>query len=1114
MPSLSPPSVGIFRPFSKAALPCLVCLPLIGSTLAAPITWETPKAVSDATDVSVEGAYFGSWAPYNAGANTTPVNGVTFEGFGTLGSTQTGLDGGGNYFGPVSTPDANYNGLLGYAAYSNGTVATITLNGTGTRPLTVGRQYLVQFWVVDARNLGATPRSETISGSADLLYPADGTGMGSYVIGRFTADDVTQLLELTANVSAQINLIQVRDVTPVATGQAFFNGASGNIWDSATTAVWASAAAGPYNKTWTATGGGTAVFQGTAANVTVNGSVDASGLTFSTSGYELSGDGTVNLSGAGIASAGAGTATISAAVGGLGGINKQGTGTLILSGLNTYNGPTALTAGVLELHRDEDADYPTNTTFSGPGTLRKTGPGAVVWGPVKAVFAMDAAGLIDIEEGTFSGGSHGNEDWTANQAGLKVAEGAVFKGVEGNIRVNALTGSGEIRSGYNGAGYTSFTFGAGNGGGTFDGILTDDAFAGNFVKEGTGTQVLNGINTYTGSTTVNGGVLSLTNPCFADTSSITIAAGAVLNLNYTGTDDVSTLFLDATPAATGRWGRIGSVAAGTADHETAFITGNGVLNVALGTVPETPAYFSGAAATTWDLSATTAWSTVSGGPYNKKWNATGAGFAVFQGTAASVSLDSAIPVNGLTFTTSGYVIGGGGTLNLNGGGIVDTGAGDATIEALVGGTALEKRGAGTLTLSGKNTWSGPALLSAGTLELRRDEETDFAGAPVFSGTGTLKKTGAGSVYWGPSKATFAFEAGSLIDVEEGTFTGGSYANDDWTANQSDLQVAAGAVFKGVEANIRVNALKGEGDIRSGYPGAGYTAFTFGAGDGDGTFDGTLADDAAPGNFVKTGGGTQVLNGFNTYTGSTTVESGVLTLSTASLADGSTISIKSSGVLNLTHMETDTVGKIILEDVEASSGRWGAMGSVAAGKADFETPLITGTGILSTGTLIAGAYGDWAALHITGVNPSADATTSGDPDGDGQTNLAEFALNGDPLSGAANPRVVVAVKTVGGVPVLTLTLPVRGGAAFSAPGAPANGELVSGTVDGIVYHIQGTIHDLSAWTLGVTEVTGADATAAQSGLPAPDDGWTYRTFRAPGTITTSATGFLRAKIATP
>jgi hypothetical protein len=178
----------------------------------ATIVWSPPQNISGASDVSTEGTLFGSWAPYDPGAKVYPVNGVTFEGYDTLGIRVLGVDGGGPYFITHTTPDTNYNLLLAYGAYADGTASSYIINGTGSKPLTVGRQYLIQFWVSDPRPYGLS-RAETVSGSSALGFQT-ATGMGQYVIGRFTADAVTQDLAVSANQSAQINLLQVRDVTP------------------------------------------------------------------------------------------------------------------------------------------------------------------------------------------------------------------------------------------------------------------------------------------------------------------------------------------------------------------------------------------------------------------------------------------------------------------------------------------------------------------------------------------------------------------------------------------------------------------------------------------------------------------------------------------------------------------------------------------------------------------------------------------------------------------------------------------------------------------------------------------------------------------------------------
>lgn len=188
---------------------------LASLSTAATVTWDAPQAISGASDVSTEGTYFGSWAPFNGNANQFPVNGVTFQGFDDLGITNSGFSGdGGPYFGTHTTANANYNTLVTYGVYANGTTASFTLNGNGTVPLTIGREYLVQAWVSDARNLGVF-RSQTISGSGAMAFPSNGTGMGSWVIGRFVADATSQQFVISANQSAQLNLLQVRDITPV-----------------------------------------------------------------------------------------------------------------------------------------------------------------------------------------------------------------------------------------------------------------------------------------------------------------------------------------------------------------------------------------------------------------------------------------------------------------------------------------------------------------------------------------------------------------------------------------------------------------------------------------------------------------------------------------------------------------------------------------------------------------------------------------------------------------------------------------------------------------------------------------------------------------------------------
>ncbi len=111
--------------------------------------------------------------------------------------------------------------------------------------------------------------------------------------------------------------------------------------------------------------------------------------------------------------------------------------------------------------------------------------------------------------------------------------------------------------------------------GTISTNLTAGISSGGFTKKGAGTLVLAGANGYTGSTAVTAGTLSLAIPYLADGSAVTVAPGAILNLQTAATDTVATLTIDGSAAATGTWGGIGS----SAQHKTASITGSGLLNV-------------------------------------------------------------------------------------------------------------------------------------------------------------------------------------------------------------------------------------------------------------------------------------------------------------------------------------------------------------------------------------------------------------------------------------------------------------------------------------------------------------------------------------------------------
>jgi autotransporter-associated beta strand protein len=108
---------------------------------------------------------------------------------------------------------------------------------------------------------------------------------------------------------------------------------------------------------------------------------------------------------------------------------------------------------------------------------------------------------------------------------------------------------------------------------TFSGVIT--GAGGSVVKSGGGMLTLGGANTYTGNTAVQGGTLRINNPYLANAADVLLTTGAILQLNFSGSDVVDSLIVDGLPQAIGTWGAIGSGAA----HESAHFTGSGLLQV-------------------------------------------------------------------------------------------------------------------------------------------------------------------------------------------------------------------------------------------------------------------------------------------------------------------------------------------------------------------------------------------------------------------------------------------------------------------------------------------------------------------------------------------------------
>ncbi|MFD0895456.1 autotransporter-associated beta strand repeat-containing protein [Luteolibacter ambystomatis] len=580
-----------------------------------------------------------------------------------------------------------------------------------------------------------------------------------------------------------------------------------------------------------------------------------------------------------------------------------------------------------------------------------------------------------------------------------------------------------------------------------------------------GTIIFSGNNTYTGTTTITTGVLQIGNGGTSGTLGVggPVTNNATLRFNRTNAHTVANNISGTGSVVHTGTGTTTLAGSNTYSGGTTLTAGTLSLgsSTAIGTTG-TISFGGGTlqfnAINTTDYSAR--FSQVSGQQYKLDTN----GQAVTLATALTGPAGSLTKIGQgtLSLTNASNLLGNGITISDNGGSLLvpNTGA----------------LGTGTITLSKQGVNTGILVLQlSGTNTIANNFNS--ASSTTLSGGGT---PGIQNVT-GNTKIT-----GNLTV----TSTGGNGFNIQSDAGVGNFLELSGTLGVGAAITTpRTNSLGGAGN---------------------GLVSGVIQDStttpAATMALSKAGSGTWTLTGANTYTGNTTVNGGVLSLTTPYLADASFITIATSGAtLDLNYVGTDTVGQLFFGAVQQQAGTWGSPTSAAAHK----TTRITGTGILN---VLTGApstlYDTWMSLY--GLTYGLNDAKNQDPDNDGSNNLAEFAFDSNPLSGVASGKIIVKVATIGPDQVLTLTLPILTGVAFSSPDGM---ELVSTVaVEGVIYHIQGS-SDLGTFDEVVSELNPIDTAAVQATLTLPtiDSGWTYRTFRTAGTVATDTKKFMRAKV---
>jgi autotransporter-associated beta strand protein len=283
-----------------------------------------------------------------------------------------------------------------------------------------------------------------------------------------------------------------------------------------------------------------------------SGSLSFSGGTLQfLSGFTTSRTVTLN-SGGGTFDTNGNDATLAGTISGTGGLTKIGTGTLTLTGANTYGGGTTVTGGLINFNSASNfgsglitlngggLQWATGTTTDISSQLAAFGSGGATFDTngnnvTLASNLAGTGGLTKIGAGmlTLSGPSTYTGATFVNvgtlQAGVvnafspnssyNVASGATLALAGFNQTLGSLAGAGAVT-----LGSATLTTGNDNTSTTFSGGITG---AGGLTKIGTGALTLSGPSTYSGTTAVNAGTL-IVNGSIAN-SAVTVNAGATLS---------------------------------------------------------------------------------------------------------------------------------------------------------------------------------------------------------------------------------------------------------------------------------------------------------------------------------------------------------------------------------------------------------------------------------------------------------------------------------------------------------------------------------------------------------------------------------------------------------
>lgn len=698
---------------------------------------------------------------------------------------------------------------------------------------------------------------------------------------------------------------------------------------------------------------------------------------------------------------GAGTVTVNAALTGAGAVSKIGTATLIFGGNNTYTGSTTVSSGTLKLASTTAGGATSGFLITAGGTVDLNGQTTD-----RSFISINGSGV-----GSF-GALINSSGTTAVVTGTTALATSASIGGSGNITISNATGiTGNVLLTKTGSGtltvIDSTTTSARTGTTQIDaGTLRLQATAASIAPVGTGSFALNGGTLSLGfdATTTFTNVVNLLKDSTIVADRATSGAGGTITTLSTLT--VGTNTLTVKPGGNVTSGTIGLTLGAVSIGGVSMRPGNPTFDVqssataALiltlgaftdqGISPSTITFQNSGTAPSTVTLGTAATSLVDGTKVNLA-NTGGAlalnlNVAGGLGTLAQVTVASGNTISLGAAQTFGSLAGSGtvtatGTYTLTVGNALSYTLPDTHFSGVLsngtGTLALTKLGLGTLTLDGSdsNTYTGATTVSSGALVLAKTGGAVAIAGSLTVGNSAASTAGNATLRLGasdqatPLVTALTLGAGSTLDLNGFNLTvltlSSSFGTTITGAGTLTINQTGGTMtFFGVSTIISSSTLQLTGTGVTATRTMAITSVTDQLTISGNVTQGTNAGSIVAGNTAQTALGTLILTGNNSYTGSTTVSSGILNIRSANAlgSTAGTTSVTNGGTLQIQGGITTAAEKLTLN---GGSGFAGANGiNMQTGAFVNVSGVNNFTGLLTLSTSAVTLSSDSGTLNLT------------------------------------------------------------------------------------------------------------------------------------------------------